>query len=536
MKARLTTWLGMMVAVACALSCSGPQMRMESPEIQGQVMASVPPPPPKGHDLLRPPSDGFITESYDHIDDNPFVAVSTSPLSTFSIDVDTASYSNVRRFLREGSLPPKDAVRIEEFINYFQYAYLEPEGDEPFSVAADLTECPWASGHELLRIALKGKGIPVEQRPASNLVFLIDVSGSMRGANKLPLVKRALRLLVDRLTGDDRIAMVVYAGAAGVVLDSTPCTPTNKSAILDSIEGLEAGGSTHGSAGITLAYEVAREHFIDGGANRVILASDGDFNVGVTNQGGLVRLIEEQAQSGVFLTVLGFGTGNLKDSTTEKLADKGNGNCAYIDTIAEARKVFIQEMGATLVTIAKDVKIQTEFNPARVAAYRLVGYENRLLRDEDFGDDTKDAGEIGAGHTVTALYEIVPVGVETRTPGVDALKYQSARELTDAAGSEELATIKLRYKAPDGDTSKLTSLAVKTQTVPLAEANTDLRFVTAVAGFGMLLRESPYRGDLTYDRVAEVAQESRGTDTCGYRAEFVGLVQMAKDLQRPGRR
>ena len=368
----------------------------------------------------------FNTARYGNIEENPFLAAASNPLSTFSIDVDTASYSNVRRFIENGSLPPKDAVRIEEMINYFSYDYPQPNDNLPFSVNLDAASCPWAPAHRLVRIGLKGREMPNEKRPASNLVFLLDVSGSMMPANRLPLVKQAMRLLVEKLGENDRVAIVVYSGASGLALPST--TGDHKEQILSALENLEAGGSTNGAQGIDLAYQTAAEHFIKGGVNRVILATDGDFNVGTTSEGDLIRLIQEKAKGGVFLSVLGVGDDNLNDSMMQKLADKGNGNYAYLDSLEEARKVLVQQINGTLVTIAKDVKIQVEFNPARVASYRLIGYEKRILRKEDFNNDKIDAGEIGAGHTVTALYEVVPAGAEPNpaasVPPVDPLKYQ----------------------------------------------------------------------------------------------------------------
>ncbi|HWB09475.1 MAG TPA: von Willebrand factor type A domain-containing protein [Pirellulales bacterium] len=465
------------------------------------------------------------TESYDRIYENPFLDVRQNPLSTFSIDVDTASYANVRRFLNGGALPPKDAVRIEELINYFTYHYAPPADDQPFAVHAEVAGCPWEPKHRLLRIALKGREIDLENRPASNLVFLIDVSGSMDDPAKLPLLKSALHMLVDKLGENDRVAMVVYAGSSGLVLPST--SGLYKETILAALDRLQAGGSTNGGSGIQLAYQVAREKFITGGTNRVILCTDGDFNVGVTDQGSLTRLIEEEAKSGVFLSVLGFGAGNLKDSTMEKLADRGNGNYAYIDTLNEARKVLVEELGGTLVTIAKDVKLQLEFNPRRLAAYRLIGYENRLLRAEDFNDDKKDAGEIGAGHTVTALYELVPAGGGASTSKVDELKYQRTGEVAEEAFSDELLTLKLRYKEPDGEKSRLIESVVKETDKGYAQASEDFRFASAVAGFGLLLRDSQYKADLTWPAVLELAQASRGTDENGYRAEFIELLKKA---------
>lgn len=470
------------------------------------------------------------TEAYDHQIENSFQAVNQHPLSTFSIDVDTASYANVRRMLTSGQLPPKGAVRIEELLNYFNYDYPQPEGDVPFSANIEIAECPWKPAHRLARIGLKGKEIAADKRPVSNLVFLIDVSGSMQSQNKLPLVIQGLKLLVNQLTENDRVAIVVYAGAAGTVLDST--TGDHKPVILAALDRLQAGGSTNGAGGIRQAYEVAQQHFIKGGTNRVILCSDGDFNVGTTSQSELVSLIEDKAKSGVFLTVLGFGLGNYKDSTMEKLADKGNGNYGYVDSLNEAKKIFVEQMSGTLITIAKDVKIQIEFNPAQVGAYRLIGYENRILAKEDFNNDKKDAGEIGAGHTVTALYEIVPIGQPIPTDGnVDALKYQTPAATTPAAAeSKEMLTLKLRYKAPDGDTSQLISFPVSDADKKFSQASPDFVWATAVAQFGLLLRDSTHKGNATMASVLEMAQSSRGADPQGYRTEFLELVNAAARL------
>ena len=467
-------------------------------------------------------------EQYEHIDENPFLEVARAPLSTFSIDVDTASYSNTRRFLKEGQLPPKDAVRIEELINYFSYDYPQPVGEAPFSVTAEISEAPWNPRHRLVHIGLQGKRIPMENMPPANLVFLLDVSGSMNDPRKLPLVKTAMRTLAEQLTARDRVAMVVYAGSSGLVLPSTP--GDRKGDILSAIDRLEAGGSTNGGQGIELAYRTAQENFIQGGVNRVILATDGDFNVGVTSEGDLVRLIEEKRQGGVFLSVLGFGTGNIKDSTMEKLADRGNGNYAYIDSLGEARKVLGEQIGGTLFTIAKDVKIQVEFNPKQAAAYRLIGYENRLLRDRDFNDDTKDAGEIGAGHTVTALYEVVPFGQKFENPGVDPLKYQQPVKPSEMANSNELMTVKLRYKEPTQDQSKLVSVSLADSRAKLGAASQNFKFASAVAAFGMLLRDSKYKADADYNKVLELARSSVGPDLQGYRSEFIELVEAARTL------
>ena len=475
-----------------------------------------------------PRRDRFNTEEYDRIVDNPFVPVSQDPLATFSIDVDTAAYANVRRFLNQRMLPPPDAVRIEEMVNYFTYDYAGPTGEHPVRVHAEVAAAPWNPQHRLLRLGIKGREIPPEERAASNLVFLIDVSGSMRDRNKLELLKDGMKLLVEQLTENDRVAIVVYAGASGIVLPST--TGDKKEVVIRALNRLSAGGSTNGGAGIELAYNTAVRNFIEGGTNRVILATDGDFNVGVTNNGALTRLIEEKAKSGVFLSVLGFGTGNYNDAGMESIADKGNGNYAYIDTIKEARKVLVQEMGSTLITIAKDVKIQIEFNPAEVNAYRLIGYENRVLEHQDFNDETKDAGEIGSGHTVTALFEIVPAGVAISLPGVDPLKYQTPTSTTGSAGSGELLTMKIRYKQPDGDTSKLMEVPVVDRQTRLTDASDDYRFATAVAGFGMLLRNSPHKGSVTFDDVIRMAEASKGADAEGYRAEFIELVRRARAI------
>jgi len=485
---------------------------------------------------IRRPSGEFNTAAYDHILENPFLDAKDNPLSTFSIDVDTASYSNVRRFINEGSLPPKDAVRVEEMINYFTYDYAQPSDGKPFAVHVDAVSCPWETSHRLVRIGLKGKEIATDKRGPSNLVFLLDVSGSMTPPERLPLVKQAMRLLVEKLTENDRVAIVVYAGASGLALPST--LGNEKEKILSALESLEPGGSTNGAEGIQLAYKIAADNFIKGGVNRVILATDGDFNVGVTSQGDLIRLIEEKANSGVFLSVLGVGTDNLKDSTMQKLADKGNGNYAYLDSLDEARKVLVQQMNGTLVTIAKDVKIQVEFNPARVASYRLIGYEKRMLRKEDFNNDKVDAGEIGAGHTVTALYEVVPVGASTNpaasVPPVDALKYSSNERPTSAQSttSNEMLTVKLRYKKPDADKSELVERAVTDTAGKFENAPVDLKFAAAVAEFGMILRDSEYKGNGTFAAVLEWAQEGKGSDANGYRSGFIELVRKAQALKR----
>jgi Ca-activated chloride channel family protein len=477
----------------------------------------------------------FHTESYARIEENEWLAAAINPLSTFSIDVDRASYSNIRRFIQNGDRPPIDAVRIEEMINYFAYDYPQARGDHPFTVATEVTGAPWNPRHHLVRIGVQGRRVDLEELPPSNLVFLLDVSGSMQPANKLPLLKKSLRMLVNELRRDDRVAIVVYAGAAGLVLPST--AGSRKEEILDAIENLEAGGSTAGGAGLRLAYKVAAENHIRGGNNRVILATDGDFNIGASSDAEMTRLIEEKREQGTFLTVLGFGMGNLKDSKMEAIADHGNGNYAYIDHLLEARKVLVTEMGGTLLTIAKDVKIQVEFNPARVQAYRLIGYENRLLAAEDFNDDTKDAGELGAGHSVTALYEVVPVGAPpVETGSVDPLRYsqpsglEGDREASVDFGesSDELMFVKLRYKAPDGERSRLIEHPVRERVV---EASIDLRFAASVAAFGMLLRESEHCRDFTLRDVLRLARGALGDDEHGYRAEFVRLVSAAQELE-----
>lgn len=469
------------------------------------------------------PPPEYNTEGYDRIYENDFLEVTNKPLSTFSIDVDAASYSNIRRFINRNQLPPPDAVRIEEMINYFTYDYPQPKGKHPFSINTEVSTCPWQNEHRLLHIGLQGKKMDLSKMPAGNLVFLLDVSGSMDSPNKLPLLKASFRLLVKQLRKQDRVSIVVYAGAAGMVLP--PTRGDQKEKILSALERLQAGGSTAGGAGIQLAYETAEENLVKDGNNRVILATDGDFNIGTSSDGELVRLIEEKRKSGVFLTVLGFGMGNYKDSKMEKLADKGNGNYAYIDNILEAKKVLVSELGGTLFTIAKDVKIQIEFNPTKVKAYRLIGYVNRKLKAEDFNDDKKDAGELGAGHSVTALYQIIPAGVQTDLPQVDELKYQKS-ELTKAAGKgNELATIKFRYKPPKDSTSLLIEMPVKDEGLALKKTSNNFRFSAAVAGFGMILCDSKYKGDADFANVLKMAKAALGADQAGYRHEFIQLIE-----------
>ncbi len=470
----------------------------------------------------------FNTEDYDNIVENDFLSANQNPLSTFSIDVDEAAYSNVRRFIQNGTMPPKGAVRIEEMINYFDYDYTPPQNDEPFAINTEISSCPWNEKHSLVHIGLKGKEISNQNLPAANLVFLIDVSGSMDQENKLPLVQSSLKLLTEQLRENDKVAIVVYAGAAGLVLPST--SGSNKIKIKEAIDNLQAGGSTAGAEGIKLAYKIAKENFSVNGNNRVILATDGDFNVGVSSDDELVNLIEQERKSNVFLTVLGFGMGNYKDNKMQQLADKGNGNHSYIDNINEAKKVLVKEFGSTLFTIAKDVKIQVEFNPAKVAAYRLIGYENRMLQKEDFNNDKKDAGELGAGHTVTALYEIIPSGTKDEfTAKVDELKYQTAVAVNNNF-TNEILTIKLRYKKPEGDISKLIVHPVTDENINLENTSNNFRFSAAVASFGMLLRNSAYKQNASYEDVIELAKNAKGKDTDGYRDEFIKIVNAATSL------
>ncbi|MCF7758996.1 MAG: von Willebrand factor type A domain-containing protein [Cephaloticoccus sp.] len=478
--------------------------------------------------LMPPSAPDLNTESYSHRADNEFTRVADHPLSTFSVDVDTASYANVRRFLNNGQRPPVDAVRIEELINYFPYNYAPPTGEVPFAASMEVASAPWAPEHRLVRIGLKGREVSHGDRPAANLVFLIDVSGSMRAPNKLPLVKQTLRLLVERLQPEDRVAIVTYAGASGLALPSTPARHATD--ILQAVDALSPAGSTNGAMGIQLAYDIARANFITGGLNRVILCTDGDFNVGLSDEGGLTRLIEEKAQSGVFLSVLGFGMGNYQDAKLERLADQGNGNYGYIDSRREAEKMLVEQVNGTLVTIAKDVKLQVEFNPAQVASYRLIGYENRMLRKEDFNNDKVDAGEIGAGHTVTALYEIVPVGIEFTARGgsVDDLKYQLVS--TRDTGSRELLILKIRYKAPEDTESQLLEYPLLDRGAGFAAASADFKFTAAVAGFGMLLRDSKTVDELSWSAVETWARAGVGNDAGGYRNEFLGLITKASAL------
>ncbi|MCX7002030.1 MAG: von Willebrand factor type A domain-containing protein [bacterium] len=469
-------------------------------------------------------SPEFNTEDYSRIYENEFLEARNNPLSTFSIDVDSAAYANIRRFITQQMRPPKDAVRIEELINYFHYDYPQPTGAHPFTITTEGAPCPWNSNNTLVMIGLQGKTMAMTNLPPNNLVFLLDVSGSMDEPNKLPLVKAAIKLLVNELRPMDRVALVVYAGAAGLVLESTP--GDEKARITAALEQLQAGGSTAGGAGVQLAYTIAKQHFLSNGNNRVILATDGDFNVGASSDAALVRMIEEKRNDGIYLTVLGFGMGNYKDNKMEQLADKGNGNYAYIDSILEAKKVLVQQLGATLFTIAKDVKLQIEFNPAMVKAYRLVGYENRMLKAEDFNDDKKDAGELGAGHSVTAFYELVPAGSTQTFASIDPLKYQT----TTPQPSDELLTVKFRYKRPDETNSVLLAQTLSARDLDSGAPSENFRFASAVAEFGLLLRDSQFKGTASFNEVLERARGAKGADNDGYRAEFIRLVEQAELL------
>ena len=475
-------------------------------------------------------ADGMNAEEYKEIAENNFKTVSESPLSTFSIDIDAASYSNMRRYINKGELPPADAIRTEELINYFSYDYPQPTGNDPVKITTEVGACPWNVKHRLVRIGLKAKEIPTDKLPVSNLVFLIDVSGSMYGPQRLGLVQSSLKLLVNNLRDEDRVAIVVYSGSAGEKLPST--SGSDKQKIREAIDELTAGGSTAGGAGIKLAYKMAKQNFVKGGNNRIILCTDGDFNVGVSSDEGLEKLIEQERKCGVFLTVLGYGMGNYKDSKMQVLAEKGNGNHAYIDNLQEANRVLVNEFGATMHTVAKDVKLQIEFNPSQVQAYRLIGYESRLLKDEDFNNDAKDAGEMGAGHTVTAFYEVVPAGIKSDFTGkVDDLKYQKTKPAPAVTNnSKELLTVKLRYKAPDGNTSKKIEQPLIDD--KKEKVSSDFRFASAVAMFGQLLRDSDFKGDATYDKVISLAKTSLDNDEKGYRREFIRLAETAEGLAK----
>ncbi|MEJ7557239.1 MAG: von Willebrand factor type A domain-containing protein [Pedobacter sp.] len=473
------------------------------------------------------------TESYSAIAENNFKNVIQSPLSTFSIDVDAAGYSNLRRFINNGSLPPADAVRIEEMVNYFDYEYEQPKDNDPVKISTEISNAPWNTSHKLVMIGLQAKKVSTANLPASNLVFLIDVSGSMNQANKLPLLVSSFKMLTDQLRKEDKVAIVVYAGNAGTVLPAT--RGNEKTTIKEALDKLSAGGSTAGGEGIELAYKIATENFVKGGNNRVILATDGDFNVGASSDGALEKLIEEKRKSDIFLTVLGYGMGNYKDSKMEKLADKGNGNYAYIDNISEARKVLVTEFGGTLYTVAKDVKLQVEFNPSKTQAYRLIGYENRMLKSKDFNDDNKDAGEMGSGHTVTALYEVIPVGIKSSFSGsIDDLKYQAtdSKRLVLKGNGKELMTVKIRYKEPDGTASRLIEQPVVDNSIAFSQTSNNFRFSAAVAELGLILKHSDFAQKSSFDHVITTAEAAKGNDSDGYRSEFVRLAKSAKFLAK----
>lgn len=523
MKFKVLVFLSVLFFVACN-DTTNTDYRVVAPKPEKE--AAPAPVQPNNYSDETP----YSTEQYDLIVENDFHAAVNKPLSTFGVDVDNASYSNTRRFLMSGQMPPRDAVRIEEFINYFNYEYEQPEGEHPFEVATEIAECPWNTDHRLVHIGLKAEDVPMTKVPPSNLVFLIDVSGSMEQPNKLPLLKQSLKMLIKEIRDQDRIAMVVYAGASGVVLESMP--GSKRRVMHSALAELQAGGSTNGAAGIAQAYGIAQKNFIEGGNNRVILATDGDFNVGVSSDSELVQIIERERKKGIFLSVLGFGTGNLKDSKMEKIADNGNGNYFYIDNIAEARKVLVDEITKTIYTVAKDVKLQVEFNPAHVKEYRLIGYENRVLNDEDFNNDEKDSGDMGAGHTVTALYEVIPADSEsTMTSSVDDLKYQDRKVKSSASNDPDLMTIKIRYKHPDKETSIPFELTARDQGTKLEDASENFKFSAAVAGFGMLLRDSKYKGAATYDSIENLALQGKGKDKKGYRDEFIRLIDLARSFQ-----
>lgn len=487
----------------------------------------------------QPESPGLNTsqeapsgEKYRSLPENQFQKVSSNPLSTFSIDVDTASYSNIRRFINDGQLPPPEAVRVEEMINYFKYDYAQPADQQPFAVTTEVATTPWNSQHRLVQIGVKSQNPGIEKLPPNNIVFLLDTSGSMSDPEKLPLLKAALRLMVNELRPTDKVSIVAYAGSAGLVLPAT--SGSEKAKILVALDKLEAGGSTAGGEGIKLAYKIATDNLMKSGNNRVILATDGDFNVGISSDDALVKLIEKQRKSNIFLSVLGFGSGNLQDNKMEQLADKGNGNYAYIDSLLEAKKVLVKELGATLLTVAKDVKIQVEFNPAKIQSYRLIGYENRALQSQDFNNDKKDAGELGAGHTVTALYEVVPAGINSNAVqgNIDPLKYQNQQITQNAANSNEIMQVKLRYKPPQSEKSQLLSYAIADQGLQLENASNNLKFAASVAQYAMVLRNSPSKGNTNLDTILKLARQSLGSDLDGYRAEFIRLVEKTKTLQK----
>jgi Ca-activated chloride channel family protein len=505
--------------------------------LRAREEAAPPPPPPAAPTRS---SLGFAADRPDaafdaasQVFENSFISATQQPVSTFSVDVDTASYANVRRFLNQNQLPPRDSVRIEEMINYFTYDYPQAAGAQPVTGSLEVAGAPWNPQHRLVRVGVKAKDVRLSQKP-SNLVFLIDVSGSMGTPERLPLLKSGLHLLVDKLTENDRVSIVTYAGASGIALQ--PISGDRKDVILRAIDNLRAEGSTNGGAGIQTAYELAKANFIPGSVNRVILATDGDFNVGVTDSNQLTQLIEERAKSGVFLTVLGFGN-NFKDAFLGRLAQKGHGNYAFVDTINEARKVLVEQMDATLVAVAKDVKIQVEFNPGQVNAYRLLGYETRLMRAQDFNNDQKDANDMGSGQTVTALYEVVPRGVEVNGTNGEPLRYQppavtAAAQPRNGRGANEMLDLRIRYKEPEGTESKLIEVPLVDRGASFANASSDFRFAAAVAGFGLVLRDSVYKGSATLDWVVATAQNSRGVDKNGYRDEFIRLVQRSMQIRR----
>ncbi|MFI5161160.1 MAG: von Willebrand factor type A domain-containing protein [Sphingobacteriales bacterium] len=475
-------------------------------------------------------TSNLADESYKTINENGFNLAKDNPLSTFSVDVDAASYSNVRRFINNGQLPPVDAVRVEEMINYFKYNLASPSNGEPVGITTEISSAPWNQRHLLVRVGLKARTIDMSRLPASNLVFLLDISGSMGEANKLPLVKASMKMLVDQLRSEDRVAIVVYSGQVALKLPSTP--GDEKQRIKDAIDELQAGGSTAGGAGIKMAYRIARENYVKGGNNRIIMATDGDFNVGDSSDGDMETLISRERYSNVPITIMGFGMGNLKDSKMEILADKGNGNYAYIDNLTEAHKTLVSEYGGTMYMVAKDVKLQVEFNPASVQAYRLVGYEDRLLDKEDFNNDQKDAGDMGSGHTVTAFYEIVPTGViDDYSGSIDPLKYQKTNNAASIAlYSDELMTVKFRYKQPNSHQSKLSQVVVKNRPASFNSTSSDFRFASAVAEFGMLLRNSQFKQNGSYEQAISIAKNAKGRDDDGYRAEFVRLAETASSL------
>lgn len=528
---------GPMGGAPAGAGLGGPMENMKSARAGNRLPAPPGMPPPPGAPNLRKAKPGDApgndlseknNEAYEGTQDPPFKLVTQDALSTFSSDVDTASYSNIRRFLsQEKRLPPKDAVRIEEMINYFNYGYTGPKDEHPVAIHPELTNCPWNPKHKLLRIGVQSRLLSLTEMPPRNFVFLVDSSGSMGQENKLPLLQKSLGMLIDQLTERDRVAIVTYAGDARLVLDATSGDQREK--IRAAVQSITSSGSTNGGGGIQMAYDIATKNLIPGGLNRVILGTDGDFNVGISSDGELVKLIEDKRKTGVFLTILGYGMGNLKDGRMEKLAHHGNGHYGYIDSEREARKLFV-EQGAALVTVAKDVKFQIEFNPKHVAGYRLIGYANRILAHQDFNDDQKDAGDMGSGHSVTVLYELVPAGAQVEVPGIDPLKYQETKPTTASEGDEWL-TIKLRYKDPEAETSKLLSVAVKGADFQ-ANPSDNTEFASAVAAFGMLLRDSLHRGVITLSAIAEIAAAGIGPDVGGHRAEFIQLVQIAAGMKR----